>query len=123
MAEVFDYAEGMRSFEGQLERVIAMHKTVQRRLDAESRKIQARAEANLAKHRDTGNSFIGIAEGDVDRYVFLEDPPRWRWTKDGQYREDPGAAWDIEHGHQAPDGSWVEGTWVLHDAARIPRGI
>lgn len=122
MAEVFDIAEGMGAFAGQLERVVALHKDVQRKLDIEAEKIHGRAEVNLAKHRDTGNSNVGIEEGDVDRYIYLEDPPRWRWTKDGQYREDPGAAWEIEHGHMAPDGSWVEGKWILHDAARIPRG-
>lgn len=119
MAEVYDIAEGMGAFEGQLERLVALHKDVQLRLDKEAEKIHARAEVNLAKHRDTGNSFVGIEEGDIDRYIFLEDPPRWRWTKDGQYREDEGAAGAIEFGHQAPDGSWVEGKWILHDAARL----
>jgi hypothetical protein len=44
MAEVYDIAEGMGAFAGQLERVVALHKDVQLRLDKEAEKIHARAE-------------------------------------------------------------------------------
>lgn len=101
MAKVFDYAEGIPGTPKslQLERVVALHKDVQRVLDRKAAHILAKAEKNMAEHRDTGNAHVGMEDGDVDRYVYLEDPPRWKWTRRGdfeEYREDPPAALVIE---------------------------
>ena len=95
MAEVFDIAEGMGAFEGQLERVIALHTTVQRKLDLEAAIIFAKAEALMAEHHETGNAFISKDEGDVDRGIWLEDPPTWK-GKPGEEYYDQGAALAIE---------------------------
>jgi len=130
MAEVFDYAEGIPGSKKvrQTERVVALHKDVQRALDKYALRIYGKALENHASRRNTegrsaGNSYITLEEGAVDRGINLVDPPRWRWTMNDEYREDPGAAWEIEFGHEASDGTWVEGKWILHDAAGLPREI
>lgn len=119
MAEVFDYAEGIGGSKKkrQLERVVALHFEVQKELDFHADMVLARAMELYAERRNSqgegkGNSYLEKDEGDVDRGIWLVDPPR---------KGSPGAAWEIEHGHQAPDGSWVDGKWVLHDASGIPR--
>jgi hypothetical protein len=78
MAEVFDYAEGRGSKKSRkLERVVALHHEVQHTLDREVQSAFHKAEERLAEHRKTGNASVGVEEGDVDRYLFLEDPPAW----------------------------------------------
>lgn len=88
MAKVFDYAEGIGGSKShrKLERVVALHRNVQNRLDREVLKAAYKAEGLLdARPNRTGNSQIGVEEGDVDRYVFLEDPPTWEGPRDAEY--------------------------------------
>jgi hypothetical protein len=65
--------------------------------------IAARARANLAKHRDTGDASIEVDRGTTDAHVSLV----------------ADAALSIEFGHVAPDGTSVRGTRVLRDAAEL----
>lgn len=93
-----------------LTKVIATHAKVQETLDAIALKHGILAEANLRAHEDTGASRITIEEGDVDRYVVLDDDR-------GQ-----DAAMSIEFGRQLPDGRRSDGAWALHDAFGLPHG-
>lgn len=115
MASVYDHIRGE-----QLERLIALHVDVQASLDKHAGKVLKKAEQKLSEHKDTGNAHVGLEEGDIDRYVFLEDPD----SKSGV-----GAAMSIEYGHMLRSTGrlgdkkerWVEGLWILHDAAGMPR--
>lgn len=112
MATVYPEVRGQ-----EIQRLIALHRTVQHELDRQAAEMLMKAEQKLAEHRDTGNARVGIEEGDVDRYIYLEDPD----SKSG-----PGAAMSIEYGHEVKnkkgeDKGHVEGLWILHDATGLPR--
>lgn len=66
--EIFDYVDGE-----ELERVIARHQDVQWTLETEAYGYAAIAREVLALHRVTGDSYIEVEKGDIDRYVTLND--------------------------------------------------
>lgn len=117
MAEIYRRVGGRK-----LTKIIALHAEVQReltRLAAEKAGIAAGLLDSRSKHR-TGTSTISVDEGDVDRYVVLDDT---RGLK---------AALSIEYGRKAEerehdDGEpytigGTEGLFVLHDAFGLPHG-
>lgn len=91
MAEVYDFVDGE-----EIQRVVARHKSVQARLDKEAMKAALKAERRLARHHDTGNAFIDMSEGDIDRYVELHDPDSFGWDEDDGIVHKPPAALAIE---------------------------
>lgn len=110
MASVYGRIKGQ-----QIEKVVAMTREVQDKLDEEVLIAFAKAEARLQAHRHSGNALLTVDEGKVDRYLSLEDPPA---------SSSPGAAMSIEFGHFVGKGEkrqWVEGLWILHDATGLPR--
>jgi hypothetical protein len=117
MAEVYDYPNGE-----QLERLIARHVKVQAKLDQVTLKaaLKAERELNRARHR-SGNSRIGIEHGDIDWYVYLEDPDQVIRTEDGEVYIQPGAANVIEYGRPGDSKSGgTKGLHVLHKAVGLP---
>jgi hypothetical protein len=65
---------------------------------AEAEIAGARAEANLARHRKTGQAKITVTQGDVDSFVNLDDPD----------------AMSIEFGH------WVKGKYERSQPKFVP---
>jgi hypothetical protein len=94
MAEVYPRVGGMK-----IERLIALHETVQGRLDSEVQKAFYKAEARKALHFETGNSYISISEGDIDRYLELNDPTTYQTNKQGRLVLRQSAALAIEMRH------------------------
>lgn len=120
MAEVFRHVKGE-----QIERLIAHTRDAKRGLFGEAFDIMVKAQKNLAAVRAnpgyTGNlnAELRIIPAGLDYEVAMIDPP------DGS---SPGAAASIEYGHYAgkrgtPNRPWVEGKWVLHDAAGRDRRL
>lgn len=104
MADVFRAVNGRK-----LTKIIALHETVQHRLDDIVLERAVVAEAILRSHEHTGASRITVEEGKIDRYVVLDD------TR-GQE-----AAMSIEYGRKIKDehGNVVGRTTpvrALHDA-------
>ena len=80
---------------------VARHVKVSKGLAAVAGPIYARAKAVKALHTETGASFVGIEEGDVDWYVFLDD------------NRGLDQAFAIEFGHFDKDGNWIDGIHAL----------
>lgn len=90
-----------------IQRLVARTREVQVALSEEAANGARRARARLSSHRDSGDSFIEVEKGHIDRYVVLNDMR-------GQH-----AAMSIELGHyvKTKDGlKWVEGIHVLSRA-------
>lgn len=112
MAEVY-----RRVGRQKIERLIAQHMTVQKRMDDITLERAAKAEALLAAHRHDGHASIDVEQGDIDRYVVLDDERGLL------------AALSIEYGRKStaptednPEGSaGMDGLWVLHDAMGLKR--
>ncbi|MGW3336207.1 DUF5403 family protein [Streptomyces sp. NPDC001009] len=68
MAKIYD-----RKGKRQLERLVATLPIVQAELDEKRFEVAARAEALLLQHRLEGDATIDVADGDVDKYVILDD--------------------------------------------------
>lgn len=115
MATVYRRAGGYK-----LEKLIGKHEDVQNRMDEVAEHIRRRATAELAKHEDTGDSYIeavGVGTKLPDRYITLND-------ERGQ-----GAAMSIEYGRRpsySEDGDLIdpgmEGIAPLRKAAAIHHG-
>jgi hypothetical protein len=58
---------------GKLEKYLATMPGVQAALDEARFEIAARAEALLLQHRQEGHASIDVVDGDVDKYVVLDD--------------------------------------------------
>lgn len=78
-------------------------------MDAAAARVKSAVSSEASKHRDTGAFQGSISSGRVpgkrgvtDRAVWADDP----------------AAWSIEFGHRAPDGTHVPGKFILTNAAR-----
>jgi hypothetical protein len=56
-----------------IERLVAQHATVQKRMDDITLDRAANAESALAAHRHDGHARIDVEQGDIDRYVVLDD--------------------------------------------------
>lgn len=97
MSQIYRRAGGFK-----MEKLIALHATVQKRLDEEVLRAGLRAEAKLAQHRDTGASSIHVERGKVDRWLELED----------------AHAMSIEFGRQPDENGrdGMEGLRILRDA-------
>jgi hypothetical protein len=54
-------------------KIIALHEDVQDELDRRAFEIGIRAEELLIAHRQDGDAQINVEQGDVDRYVVLDD--------------------------------------------------
>jgi hypothetical protein len=107
MATVYRRVNGEK-----VQRLVARTMEVQTSLEEHALVIGAKAEALM--HHHSGNSFISVDKGDIDRYVTLNDPPSG---------DSPGAAMSIEFGHwsgKGKDRKWVEGTFPIHNAAGLP---
>jgi hypothetical protein len=98
--------------------VVASLDGVQDHLDRVVFEAGVRAEEDLRDHRFDDHAFIEVEEGDIDRYVILNDEL-------GQ-----AAAMSIEYGREgdpdeinpetgAPKGR-MEGLFILHKAFRVP---
>lgn len=108
MAQIYRRASGRK-----MEQLIALHATVQNRLDTEILEAAGRAEAKLAAHHDQGHAKIEVEEGRVDRYLVLSDERGY------------GAAMSIELGHntEGRDGvaKHVAGLFIISDALGVKR--
>lgn len=117
MAEVYDFPDGEK-----LERLIARHQKVQAKLDQVTLRAALKAERilNSAEHR-SGNSRIGIEHGDIDWYIYLEDPAQVLTDADGNTYVQPGAANVIEYGRPGSSTSGgTKGLHPLHKAVGLP---
>lgn len=83
-----------------LESTVAHSDELEREMGDETFKIFTKANANLARHRRTGNHRITQTKGKVDHFVNLEGD----------------ASLAVEEGWFADNGRWVEGLHVLRDA-------
>ncbi|WP_327175470.1 DUF5403 family protein [Streptomyces sp. NBC_01335] len=118
MVEIYD-REGKRK----LEYLVAVLPGVQAAVDEARFEIAARAEALLLAHRLEGHATIDVVDGDVDKYVVLDDE---RGKK---------AALSIEYGRAASvvvreraDGTTYldtipasDGLFILARAANLPK--
>ena len=52
---------------------VARHVVVSKGLAAVAGPIYAKAKAKHAIHKDQGHSYVGIDQGDVDYYIYLDD--------------------------------------------------
>lgn len=111
MAEVFKGR--IKQFKN-VEEVVARHVTAQEALDKHALKLGIKAEKllNQRASKRSGDSYIDIEKGHVDRYVVLNDERGY------------GAAMSIEYGHGPTNDNGTgsaPGLWILHDAAGLPR--
>lgn len=85
----------MATVRSDLDSIIAHLPEVKAEVKAEAERRAARIRAVAAGHVDTGRFLASIktATGDVDTVIYSDDPN----------------ALSINYGHQAPDGSHVEG--------------
>lgn len=76
---------------------------------AEAEEVHAKAEARLARHRNTGAADVSVSQGDVDSFVNLDDP----------------AALSIEFGHfvkgkyEDDTPKYVHGLYIITGAAGL----
>ncbi|KOG26818.1 DUF5403 family protein [Streptomyces viridochromogenes] len=118
MAEIYE-RKGRR----QLEKLVALLPVVQDALDEARFEVAARAEALLLLHRQEGHASIDVEDGEVDKYVVLDDE---RGKK---------AALSIEYGRaesvvvkERKDGTTYldvipasDGLFILARAANLPK--
>lgn len=120
MADVFRSVKGQK-----FEKFIARARDAQFGLHSEAFDIMVKAQKNLDAVRAspdyTGNHNVQlrIEKEKLDRKVSMIDPP------DGS---SPGAAASIEYGHYMgprgkPNRVWIDGKWILHDAAGRDRRL
>jgi hypothetical protein len=107
MAEVFKRVNGQK-----ITRIAALTREAQDGVESAAFDISIRAEGLLAAHRFEGKAKIDVDQGDVDRYVILDDS------------DDLFAALSIEFGRKpGPDGTGgMEGLAVLRRAAGLVNG-
>ncbi|WP_394615885.1 DUF5403 family protein [Lentzea sp. JNUCC 0626] len=112
MAQVYRRVRGQK-----IERLIAQHATVQKRMDDLTLEGAARAEARLGEHRHDGHARIDVEQGDIDRYVVLDDERGLMAALSIEYGRKPTPA-----SEENPDGGkGMEGLWILHDAMGLKR--
>lgn len=71
----------------------------------QAEELHIRASAKLAAHRSEGDAEVTLSHGKLDWYVNLDDK--------GHSARSGAAAWAIEFGHIAADGTFVEGAHIL----------
>ncbi|UZJ26627.1 DUF5403 family protein [Rhodococcus antarcticus] len=100
MAQVFKSVNGRK-----LTKLIALHETVQKRLDTIALEKGVQAQAKLDAHKVTGAARIDVEQGRVDRYVVLND------------ERGLSAALSIEYGRDADSEGRgaMRGLYILHD--------
>jgi hypothetical protein len=113
MAEVFRRVGGKK-----LTKIVALHRTVQSRLDQEAVEGAYRAEAELIQHRQDGHASIDVEEGKVDRYVVLDDERGLKAALSIEYGR-KATGFDIETGDEY---GGMEGLFILHRAMGLDRG-
>lgn len=125
MAKVYDRILGEK-----LEHLIARTKPAQRGVETMAKLILSEAEVNLAAVRmdpryiGSHNVRLYISTDRLDRIVNMDDPPEGPVSG---FPATPGAAMSIEYGHRLGPRSKgdnrprIEGKWIMHDAAGIPR--
>ncbi|WNV90310.1 DUF5403 family protein [Umezawaea sp. Da 62-37] len=112
MAEVY-----RRVGRHKIEKLIALHRTVQDDLDDIALGRAGNAEAGLAAHRHEGHAQISIEVGDIDRYVVLDDERGLMAALSIEFGRAPVAPTEDN-----PDGSaGMEGLGVLRDAMGVKR--
>ncbi len=106
MAVVYNRVRGM-----EIQELIAHQEKVQRDLDRRSNAMGLKAEGLLAIHRHSGHARILVEEGDIDRYIILDDS------------RGLDAAMSIEYGRRGDEqgNGFSRGTYILHDATGLPR--
>lgn len=102
MAEIYKKPKGSPLV---LEKFLAKERYTQEGVRRVAESIAANAEAELAAHRDTGDSQVIQRKGRLDRYVILDDT-----------RGD-GAANKIEYGRFKGRSGSMRGLAILADAA------
>lgn len=111
MAEIFRRVDGMV-----LEELVAHAEVVQDRLDFHAFDIAVRAEETLIEHRLEGHAAIEVSEGDIDKYVWLNDEAgdeaamSIEYGRAGYIDPETGAAW-----------GQMDGLYVITDAAGLAR--
>lgn len=115
---------------GTTEAVLAHHVNVHRALQKAASAFLMRAATNMAMHRDTGAARVGMAKGDLDWSIYLEDrnevstrpdPNAKGRRKDGTKQKDYSrkrSALSIEFGHKVRGSDReVGGLFILTNAA------
>lgn len=126
MAEVYRKVKSGMGAGREIQQAMGLVRVVQDRLELEATEGGYRAEANLAIHRNSGNSQIKVEHGKIDWYVVLDDERGLKAAMSIEYgRKAAKATADILAGKI--DGSLVndvgsEGLFVLHDAMKLSRG-
>ncbi|ONI83497.1 hypothetical protein ALI22I_33940 [Saccharothrix sp. ALI-22-I] len=112
MAEVY-----RRVGRHKIEKLIALHRTVQDDLDRIALDRAENAEARLAEHRHDGDAQISIDVGDIDRYVVLDDERGLMAALSIEFGRAP-----VPPTEDNPDGrAGMEGLGVLRDAMGMQR--
>lgn len=115
MAEVYSKVDGE-----QIQRAIARVGTVQKELTTQAYRILGEARTLLAQHTKTGNARVGYERGNIDRYVYLEDPDSFSWDAHDRAMFEPGDAMAIEMGHwNDRTRDWTPGLHILGRASGL----
>lgn len=114
--------EGPDHGKGSVDDVVSHADVVKSALKRHGMKIYHRAEAKMHAHRDEGHFSVstmqaGWGKVKLDFYIVLEDSD----PQDGSFK----SAASLEYGHwnihpKTKKRTWVEGKWILHDAAGLP---
>lgn len=114
--------EGPPSGKGSVDDVVSHADVVKSAVKRYGMPIYHRAEANLHAHRDKGHFEVTTAQAGwgkvkLDFHIILQDSD----PQHGSFR----SAASLEYGHwnihpQTGKKTWVEGTWILHNAAGLP---
>ncbi|WP_329793880.1 DUF5403 family protein [Lentzea sp. DG1S-22] len=112
MAEVY-----RRVGRHRIEKLIALHRTVQDGLDDIALERAGHAEAGLAAHRHDGHASIDVEQGDIDRFVVLDDERGLMAAMSIEFGRAP-----VPPTEDDPVGrAGMEGLGVLRDAMGVKR--
>jgi hypothetical protein len=123
MAEIYKRVPGKGG--GKTEKVIALNDGVQEWLDDWVFEAGVRAEEELIEHRAEGHSSIDIEEGDIDRYLILNDERGQKAAMSIEYGRE---AYGIDENGDVVDANSpaavrvvgaMDGLFILHKATHI----
>ena len=115
MAEMFKRVNGKK-----FEEAIASLDGVQDWLDEYIFEAGVKAEQELLDHRYEGDAFIEIEQGDIDRYLILNDERGQKAAMSIEYGREAYEKED-KFGNKRKVGA-MEGLFILHNAVRLRGG-
>jgi hypothetical protein len=85
--------------------IVAHTKPARYAVARQAEELHIRASSKLSAHHSEGDAKVTLSHGKLDWYVNLDDK--------GHSARSGAAAWAIEFGHIAADGTFVEGAHIL----------